>query len=70
MSDVLKMMQETIIPLDFPFKPGDKVQSKGNPDEQGEVYCISYIANFVRVYIDVPFSKVVRCYHVDELKLI
>jgi len=63
-------MKETIIPLDFPFKIGDKVQSKLNPDEQGEVYCISYSTNSVRVYSDVPFGKAVKCYNADELNLV
>lgn len=56
--------------VNFPFKIGDKVQSKLNPDEQGEVYCISYPTNSVRVYSDVPFGKVVKCYNTDEIELL
>lgn len=62
-------MPETIIPLDFHFKIGDKVQSKSNPDEQGEVCCISYPTNSVRVYSDVPFGKAIKCYNADDLEL-
>lgn len=62
-------MQETITPIEFPFKIGDKVQSKTNPEEQGEVCCISYLTNSVSVYSDVPFGKAVRCYDADQLEL-
>ena len=63
-------MQDTTTPMEFPFKIGDKVQSKANPEEQGEVCCISYPTNSVRVYIDVPFGKAVKCYNADELNLV
>jgi len=55
--------------LDFPFKIGDKVRSKLNPDEQGEICCIFYATNSVRVYSDVPFGKAVVSYNADEIEL-
>jgi len=55
--------------LDFPFKIGDKVQSKLNPDQQGEICCISYATNSVRVYSDVPFGKAVVSYNADEIEI-
>lgn len=54
----------------FPFKAGDKVRSKVNPNEQGEICCISYTTKIVRVYVDAPFGKIVKWYDVDELELI
>ena len=62
-------MQDTIKPMEFPFKIGDKVQSKANPEEQGEVCCISYLTNSVRVYSAVPFGKAIKCYNADEIEL-
>lgn len=61
-------MQDTIKPMEFPFKIGDKVQSKANPEEQGEVCCISYLTNSVRVYSDVPFGKAIKYYNADEIE--
>lgn len=63
-------MQDTITPMKFPFKIGDKVQSKTNPAEQGEVCCISYLTNSVRVYSDAPFGKAIKCYNADDLNLV
>lgn len=62
-------MQDTPTPMEFPFKIGDKVQSKANPEEQGEVCCISYLTSSVRVYSDVPFGKAIKCYDADQLEL-
>jgi len=62
-------MQDTPTPTGFPFKIGDKVQSKLNPDEQGVIKGISYLTNSVRVYAVVPFGEAVTCYDVDELNL-
>lgn len=63
-------MQDTNIPLDFPFKAGDKIRSKANPDERGEICCISYTAKIIRVYVDAPFGKIVKWYDIDEIETI
>ena len=51
--------------------PGDRVQSKLNPFETGEVCCVSLVSNTCRVIMDeecvVEGEPMVRCYFITEL---
>ncbi len=53
---------------------GDRVQSKLNPSETGEVCCVSLVGNYCRVLMDedcvAEGEPKVRCYFITELKKI
>ena len=54
------------------LKPGDRVYSKLNPSETGEVCCVSLAGNYCRVLMDEGCVEegepMVRCYFITELE--
>lgn len=52
--------------------PGDRVYSKLNPSETGEVCCVSLVSSTCRVIMDegcvVEGEPKVRCYFITELE--